>query len=115
MFSYKGWQKCTNEDNLQKYKLAIKEAQKGVCEAKYKVYENMHKKLGTKERTIYISFAKMRWKKGSFDDDDDDGLECLWNLLSENILSFMIILELAWIIVWACCKPVLIYFILELV
>jgi len=51
--SYKELQKCRNEANLEKYKLAKKESKEAVNEAKSKAYENLGEARKKSKREWY--------------------------------------------------------------
>ncbi|XP_077249225.1 uncharacterized protein LOC143888681 [Tasmannia lanceolata] len=61
---YKCLHKCRDEENIEKYKLARKEAKKAVREARGKAYKDLHHRLGTKEgeKNVY-KLTKMRERK----------------------------------------------------
>ncbi|MES6387717.1 hypothetical protein U6T19_12160, partial [Cutibacterium acnes] len=48
-YCYKNWQKTQNIEDLEKYKNAKKETKKAVSDAKFKAYDDLYHKLGTKE------------------------------------------------------------------
>eukprot|EP00262_Sarcandra_glabra_P012088 TRINITY_DN3039_c0_g2_i3.p1 TRINITY_DN3039_c0_g2~~TRINITY_DN3039_c0_g2_i3.p1 ORF type:complete len:402 (+),score=55.32 TRINITY_DN3039_c0_g2_i3:275-1480(+) len=61
---FKEWQKTRTMDDLERYKLAKREAKKAVSKVKYEAYDNLYTRLGTKEgeKEIY-KLAKIREKK----------------------------------------------------
>ena len=63
-YCYKNWQKTKNIEDLEKYKNAKKEAKKTVSDAKFKAYDDLYHKLGTKEGEMGIyKLAKIRDRK----------------------------------------------------
>ena len=61
---YKVVYQCSNEENLKNYKEAKKSAKRAVSKVRSKAYENLYKRLNTKngERDIY-KLAKVRERK----------------------------------------------------
>ena len=53
--SYKTWQKSRKEEDFERYKYVRKEAKKVIRDVKFKAYDNLYDKLGTKdgEKDVY--------------------------------------------------------------
>ena len=63
-YCYKNWQKTKNIEDLEKYKNAKKEAKKAVSDAKFKAYDDLYHKLGTKEGEMGVyKLARIRDRK----------------------------------------------------
>ena len=62
--SYKIWQKNRSEEDFERYKYIRKETKKVIRDAKFKAYDDLYDKLGTKdgERDIF-KLAKLRERK----------------------------------------------------
>ena len=62
--SYKTWQKSRKEEDFERYKYVRKEAKKIIIDAKFKAYDDLYNKLGTKdkENDVY-KLAKLRGRK----------------------------------------------------
>ena len=63
-YCYKNWQKTKNIEDLEEYKNAKKEAKKAVSDAKFKAYDDLYHKLGTKEGEMGVyKLARIRDRK----------------------------------------------------
>ena len=47
--SYKTWQKSKKEEDFKNYKYVRKEAKKVIRDTKFKAYDDLYDKLGTKD------------------------------------------------------------------
>ena len=62
--SYKTWQKSRKEKDFERYKYMRKEAKKVIRDAKFKAYDDLYDKLGTKDGENYVyKLAKLRERK----------------------------------------------------
>ena len=74
--SYKTGQKSRKEEDLERYKYVRKEAKKVIRDAKFKAYDDLYDKLGTKdgENDVY-KLAKLRERKTR----DFNHIKCIKN------------------------------------
>ena len=73
---YKTWQKSRKEKDFKRYKYVRKEAKKGIRDVKFKTYDDLYDKLGTKdgENDVY-KLAKLRERKTR----DFNHIKCIKN------------------------------------
>ena len=74
--SYKIWQKSIKKEDFEIYKYVRKEAKKVIKDAKFKAYDDLYDKLGTKdgEKDVY-KLAKLRERKTR----DFNHIKCIKN------------------------------------